>query len=325
VSAGGAPLSVVVVSWNSARFLEPCLASLDALRRRPERVVVVDNGSTDASVALVRQRFPHVVRIETGDNLGFCRANNLGIRATASPYVLVLNPDTRLEPDFVEQLLPAFDDPRVGIAAGKLLRFDGRTLDSAGQLLSRSRKVRDRGYGKPDRGQLDRDGPVFGACGAAATYRRTMLDSIAGPNGSYFDERFFAFGEDLDLAWRARRRGWLAVYRHRAVGYHARGGSATRHPRLRRFAALLGRSPEVRFHIVKNRYLAILRNDELGRYLRDAPFIWGRDVATFLLLLRASPGVLGRLWSERALFREVLAERRLDAGGSGHHFDRGRA
>jgi GT2 family glycosyltransferase len=329
VTGDRAPVAVVVVAWNSAAYLPACLGSLRDLERPPAEIVVVDNGSTDGGPETVERDFPEVHLIRPGGNTGFCRANNLGIVKTRSPFVLVLNPDTRLEPRFLEELLPAFDDPRVGIATGKLLRFDGRTLDTAGQTLGRSRQPKDRGYGRPDRGQLDRDDEVFGACAAAALYRRTMLESIADGPGQYFDERFFAFNEDLDLAWRARRLGWSAAYRYRAVGYHARGGSAD--PSTgERAPAMLRRAPSVRYHIVRNRWLTMLRNDRLGAWLRNSPFVLARDAATFLLLFLTSPGVLVRLWRERSGFRESLAlgrrdERRprLDAGASGHHVDPG--
>jgi GT2 family glycosyltransferase len=318
-----APVAVVVVTWNARGYVAACLESLRGLQRAPMEVLVVDNASTDGTVALVRDRFPEVRRIEAGANLGFCRANNLGIRSTRAPSVLVLNPDTRLEPDFLEQLLPAFEDPAVGIACGKMFRFDGETLDSCGQLLGRSRQPVDRGYGRADRGRFEQEEPVFGACGAAALYRRAMLDAIADPGDVYFDEAFFAFYEDLDLAWRAQRLGWKARYRPNAVGYHARGGTARGGRIRRRLAAMLSRSPEIRFHIAKNRYLTILRNDTPGAYLRDAPFIWSRDIATLLLLLCSSPSVLARIWKQRHVFHEAMAKRKLDAGRLRHQLEPG--
>lgn len=311
MTAGVAPVAVIIVSWNCRDHLDTCLASLRGLERSPQDVVVVDNASTDGTVAFVQQRYPEVRVLAQDANLGFCRANNEGIDCTTAPFVLVLNPDTRVEPTFVEGLLAAFEDPEVGIVSGKLLRFDGTTFDSAGQDLAPSRQPRDRGYGRPDRGQFDHDEAVFGACGAAALYRRAMLDDIVDEDG-YFDATFFAFYEDLDLAWRARRRGWKAVYRHDAVAYHARGGTAENRPVARRLAAMLGRSPEVRYHIAKNRYLTILRNDSPGAYCRNLPFILARDVATAGLLLATSPGVLGRLWKNRSLFRRALEKGRLD-------------
>jgi GT2 family glycosyltransferase len=280
---------------------------------------VVDNASGDGTPDRIRAGFPEAALIECGANVGFCRANNIGIGRTSSPFVLVLNPDTRLDPSFLEELLPAFDDPRVGLAAGKLLRFDGKTLDSAGQELSRSRQPLDRGYGAIDRGQHDSDDEVFGVCCAAAMYRRSMLETVGGPDGEFFTESFFAFFEDLDLAWRARRMGWKAAYRHRAVGLHARGGTAREPTGLGRVAAMMRRSPDIRFHIAKNRYLTILRNDTLGGYLRNLPFIAVRDLATLALLLVSSPRVVVRLWRERGLFREALRRRKLDSESPGHH------
>jgi GT2 family glycosyltransferase len=313
-----APVAVVIVTWNAATWVADCLGSLRGLVRSPAEVVVVDNGSSDGTAAIVREGFPEAVLVECGGNVGFCRANNLGISRTRSPLVLVLNPDARLAPGFIEELLPAFDDPRIGIAAGKLLRPDGRTLDSAGQMLARSRQPLDRGYGEADEGRFDSDAEVFGACGAAALYRRSMLEEVADPGGEVFDERFFAFYEDLDLAWRARRLGWRAAYRHRAVGWHARGATASRESVRRRKMAFLHRSAEARFHIAKNRYLTILRNDTPGAYLRDLPFVLGRDLALGGMLLLTSPGVLLRLWRERTVFGGALEKRRLDSARPRH-------
>ncbi len=317
------PVAVVVVTWNSARYIEDCLTTVFDLDRPPREIVVVDNASLDGTVDLVRNRFPTVRLIECGDNVGYCRANNLGIAETTSPYVLVLNPDTKLTPGFLRELLPALENPAVGIVAGKLLRFDDRHLDSAGQELGRSRQPIDRGYGRLDGGQFDHDVEVFGACGAAALYRRAMLDSVRDPETGFFDERFFAFYEDLDLAWRARRRGWKTAYRHRAVGYHARGGTTGRESPAARWAATLARPAEVRFHVAKNRYLVILKNDSLGGYLRNLPFIWARDLAMAGVLALTSPRVLLRLWRERGIFREVFARRRLAARPTGHETQKG--
>lgn len=314
-----APVAVVIVTRNSTRFISDCLASLRALERPPAEVVVVDNASSDGTAQVVRSAFPEVLVVESGANEGFCRGTNVGIARTSSPWVLALNPDTRLHARFLEELLPAFEQPRVGIACGKLLRFDGRTLDSAGQERGRSRRPVDRGYGTIDTGELDRDQEVFGACGAAALYRRAMIDDVADAGGTFFDEAFFAFYEDLDVAWRARRRGWRAVYRHRALGWHYRGGTAERSVVRRRGMALASRDPGTKFHIAKNRYLMVLRNDDARSYLRDLPFILARDAATVLILLATSPGVLARLWRERGVFRNALAKRRLDEARPKHH------
>jgi GT2 family glycosyltransferase len=294
VSAGG--VAVVVVSWNAASWLPGCLAALAEQTVLPDEVVVVDNASRDASVPVARAHGARVL----------------------PPFVLLLNPDTALAPDFLENLLPAFEDPGVAAACGKLLRWDGRTLDSAGQTLGLSRRPVDRGYGTRDTGRFDRPQDVFSACAAAALYRRSALDAVSGPAGEVFDPEFFAFYEDLDLAWRLRRAGWRIAYRPKAKGRHARGATAGDPGVRRRFQALRHRSPEVRFHVVKNRWLTLLRNETVPGFLAHLPWILARDGATVALLAATSPGVLVRLWRERALFREAWRARRLDFIRHGH-------
>ena len=298
-----APVAVVIANWNGADWLPGCLDSLRSLQRPPAEIIVVDNGSEDESAAIVAG-FPEVVWLPLGENTGFCHANNLGIVRTQAPYVLALNPDTKLGPQFLEAQLPAFDqDPRLGLSAGKLLRFDGTTIDSAGQLLSRSRQPIDRGYGTPDRGQFDEAEEVFSVCGAAALYRREMLERVALGPDEYFDERFFAFYEDLDLAWRARRQGWRVRYEPRAVGQHARGATVQPGGDVARFTATWKRSADVRFHLLKNRWLMLQRNDTAGERLKNLPWILARDGVMLIIAAVRSPGVLLRLWRERTIFR----------------------
>jgi GT2 family glycosyltransferase len=306
------PVSVVIVTWNSAEYIGPCLESIGTVARRPAEIVVVDNASMEGTLEIVRATAPEAEILPLGTNTGFCHAANRGIAATRSPLVLVLNPDTRLTPTFLEELLPAFHDPRVGLAGGKLLRFDGVTIDSAGQMLGRSRQPIDRGYGTRDVGQLDRDEEVFGVCGAAVVYRRKMIEDVSRANGQFYDEEFFAFYEDLDVAWRARKKGWRAAYRHRAVALHARGGTAADRRVSSRGQAFLYRDAVLRYHIAKNRYLTMLRNDRVADYLAHWPFIFARDLLTFLALVCLSPRAALYIWETRGLFRRALDLRAAD-------------
>lgn len=309
-------VAAVVVSWNAASWLPGCLDALAAQTEPPQEVVVVDNGSSDGSAETARACGARVLALPA--NEGFCAGNNRGIAATTAPLVLLLNPDTALGPTFLERLRPAFEVDRVGAACGKLFRWDGRTLDSAGQELGRSRQPVDRGYGTLDRGLYDQPAEVFSACAAAALYRREALDAVAGPSGAVFDPRFFAFYEDLDLAWRLRRAGFEVVYRPEATGRHARGSTAASAGVRRRFQALLHRSPDIRFHVQKNRWLTLLRNETLSGFVAHLPWIVARDAATLALFAATSPGVIGRLWRDRALFGQVWRERRLDFIRPGH-------
>lgn len=266
-------VTVAIPSWNSLSFLKLSLSSHDNQTFNDYEIVVIDNGSTDGSSRFVADNFPDVRLIRNRENLGFCVACNQGVEAGSGEYILILNSDTKLAPDFIEHALSVFyKDDRIGIVTGKILRFDEKTIDSTGQFPNRSRRAIERGYNLPDDGQFDTPGYVFSGCGAAVIYKREMLEDIA-MDSEYFDEDYFAFYEDLDLAWRAQLRGWKAYYEPKAVAYHYRGGSAgARKGLLGRFE--FSRRPRyIQKHIWKNGILTIIKNDDFPSILRDLPFI----------------------------------------------------
>ena len=306
-------VTVVVVSWESAGVLTACLESLAAQSLAPEAVVVVDNASADDSAGIARRFGCDVVQNRA--NLGFCRASNLGWARARGGAVLFLNPDVVLDAAYLEAATAPFEaSPRLGFVAGKLLRADRVTLDSTGQFLGRSRRTIDRGYGERDRGQCEHPGPVFSVCGAAALYRREALEEIA-PDGEVFDADFFAFHEDLDLGWRAQRHGWTGCYVPAARGYHLRGGS---NDELRTAAVPRARittlpDPVLR-HAVKNRYLAMIKNDTLPAIARDLPFILGRELLLWSYLGLRRPRVAWGVLADRATRAGAWEKRRRDQG-----------
>ena len=314
--SGEAPplVSVIVVSWNSRRFLPGCLGSVEEQTHPAVETIVVDNGSTDGSAELVAGRFPRARLLKNRDNLGFCRANNDALKHCGGVFILCLNADAVLERDFLEKALPVFGaDPRVGMVSGKVSRFEPGILDSAGQLLTRARRIRDRGYGERDRGLYDEPCEVFSVCGAVALYRREMVEAVSSA-GELFDETFFSFGEDMDVCWRARRAGWIARYEPSARARHFRGGSQTGERSLAgRFSQMARRPHPVRAHIVKNRYLMIIKNDTPGALLRDLPFVLAWEAAQWGWLLLASPRTLPHLWRMRGTLGRAL-RRRLGRG-----------
>jgi len=301
-------VSVVIVSWNSAAFLSQCLDSLRAQSLPPVQVVVVDNDSQDDCVGAARAAGAEVV--ENRDNLGFCRASNLGWARCKGDAVLFLNPDVILEPDYLMRATAALAaHPEAGMVAGKLLRFDGVTLDSAGQFLARSRKTVERGYNTTDEGQFEEAGYVFSVCGAAALYRRSALQEVA-PDGEAFDEDFFAFHEDLDLGWRAQRMGWRGWYEPQARARHFRGSTDAARRAGNRGRRLTTLPEEVAYHAVKNRYLAMIKNDSASRILWDLPFILGREFLIWGYLLLRRPRVGWRVLSDGASRRRAWEHRR---------------
>jgi GT2 family glycosyltransferase len=281
-------VSVVIVNWNHGRFLEGCLDALRAQDYPAFDVTVADNGSTDGSPERVARRYPDVHLLTFSENLGFARAFNRAARRTTSPFVLSLNPDVVVRPGFIAELVRAAGrGERIGMAAPKLLRVDSpEVLDSTSLLIDRRRRPRDRGQGELDQGQYDARHEAFGACGAAALYRRAMLDDLA-LDGEYFDEDFFAYYEDADLAWRAQLRGWRCVYAPRAVATHTRGwGDALR---KRGHAAKDGRGARL---ALRNRYLMAIKNDAWRYLLADLPLILAAELPRLAYAALAAPQVL---------------------------------
>ena len=200
-------ISVVIVNFNGRNFLKNCLSALHSQTYSPLEVILVDNASTDGSIGFVQEQFPWVALCPQQENLGFAGGSNAGIREAGGEFILTLNPDTIPSPDFIEQLArPMSADPMTGMCASKMLLPDGR-INSTGICISRSGAAWDRGMNMPDQGQFDEGGEVFGPCGGAALYRRAMLDETGD-----FDEDFFLYMEDVDLAFRGRLSGWKCSY-----------------------------------------------------------------------------------------------------------------
>jgi GT2 family glycosyltransferase len=295
-------VAVGVVSFNSAPDLPRCLATVRAQTVPPAELLVWDNASHDGSAELARASGAHVVASPA--NLGFAAAANALVRGTSAPWLLLLNPDAWLAPDYLERLAAAGErDPRIGSLTGKVLRppeGDGPPLiDSAGHVLYRNRTALNRGENEPDRGQYDIAGEVFGVCAAAGLYRRTMLEDVR-VGDEYFDSRFFAYLEDVDLDWRAQLRGWTAWYEPSAVAYHARGHRGKR--RMRHAGVLR--------HSLKNRYLLMLRNDRLADWLRDLPVILGMEALRAADYAVTHPSALRGYWDLVRLLGHAVASRR---------------
>lgn len=302
-------VSVLIVTWNSEAFIEECLLSVLEQSYPNIETIVVDNRSLDSTVRIIKDKFPRVHLLENEENRGYCHGNNQGLKKSSGDYVLFLNSDVVLENDYIEKALSGFrKGERIGMVSGKIFRFDRTTIDSTGQFLARSRKTIERGYGRKDDGFFDREGNVFSVCGAAAFYRKRMIEDISYENGELFDEDFFSFHEDIDLGWRANLMGWRGYYIPEAVAYHFRGGTGSRSGEARSHQ-IRGRPTLLKYHIFKNRYLSIIKNDTLSSYVFNFPFIAARDAALFFYFLGTSPAVFWLLLKNRRLFRQAFKKR----------------
>jgi GT2 family glycosyltransferase len=316
--SAGARVSICIVTWNHAADVVGCLRSLDLQTRQPDEIVVVDNGSTDGTPDAVRRAAPRAAVVELPDNAGFCRAMNVAISRSRGDYVVTLNPDCRLERTFLDRAASALDgSPDVGSVAAKLVRFDGdepsgreSTIDSAGLADSWTRRIVNRGEGRFDDGRWNSASRVFGACAAAAAYRRRALAAVSGPGEVPFDEAFVAYKEDADLAWRLRRAGWSCLYEPRAVALHRR-----RWRRENRRDVPL----EIRRRSLVNRWLLLAKNESLARFVLELPILAAIEAAILVRVLASEPSLRaayadGRRRVIAALKRRIAARRAAGAG-----------
>jgi len=220
---GSPPISVVIVNWNGGRFLLRVLEALQGQSRAPARVVVVDNGSSDGSDALVARSFPGVRLRRVGENVGFAAANNLALREEVeTPWAALLNPDAVPERDWIERLWQGVRaHPGCSAYGCRMRRYDDpRRLDGTGDCYHPCGWGWRRDYGVTETDAHLQPGEIFAPCAAAALYRREDVLAIEG-----FDEDFFCYFEDVDLGFRLRLAGKRCFYLPAAIVRHV--GSAT--------------------------------------------------------------------------------------------------
>lgn len=283
-------VSVIIVNWNGRHHLERCLPALTRQTYDNFEIILVDNHSTDDSLTYVRQRFPDVRLLALEENTGFARGNNVGIQASSAPLIALLNNDTQPDRNWLTALVTAVHaDETIGMVASRMLFYDQpHLINSAGVCLDRAGIAWDRLGGQPDSTrEAETAVDVFGPCAGAALYRRSLLEQVG-----LFDEDFFMYLEDVDLAWRAQLAGWRGVYAPEARVLHHHSASAVEGSPFK--SRLLGR----------NKWLTILKNYPGGLLWRYLPFILAYDMGSVLVALLQQRNVhplIGRLKALRLL------------------------
>ena len=272
-------VTVVIPNYNGARFLRGCLQSV--LRQEqgtPEYdVLVVDNGSRDGSLELLRREFPQVDVIALPRNTGFCHAVNLGIRRSETPYVILLNNDTKVMPGFVAGLCRAVErDDRIFSVSARMLMWDRpQLLDDAGDRYCALGWAYARGRGERAE-RYSGAAEIFSACGGAAIYRRAVFREIG-----LFDEVHFAYLEDLDIGWRARIYGYRNFYEPSAEVIHY--GSASTGSRYNEKKTVLSAA---------NNIYVIGKNMPTLQVLLNMPFLIPGFLVKYLFFCRKGMGLL---------------------------------
>jgi hypothetical protein len=270
-------ISVIIPTFNSSRFITGCLESLKGQAYRDFETIIIDNGSVDGTSTRVRAVFPGAKLIINHANLGACKARNQGIRIARGQWILTLDCDVELKQDFFLEFVKIAKDlpAKTGMVQAKILQSDRRHIFSTGIFVSFLRRFYDIGMGRPDNQEFAQPRLILGGCSAASFLRKQMLEETKGANG-YFDERFFFLVEDVDLAWRARCKGWMGVYRPELVCYH-QGNSSGTDKKLRQYLCF------------RNRFYAIMNNEGLHSYLGKVfPFLF-YDLPRFCFLFFNNP------------------------------------
>lgn len=272
-------ISIVIPNFNGIRFLADCLGSLEEQKgSAPEfEVIVVDNGSKDGSVELIKRDWPWVELISLPSNTGFCHAVNVGIQASHTPYVILLNNDTKVLPGFVQHLYEAIcgKEKLFSVSSCMLMWDQTALIDDAGDQYCVLGWAYGRGKGKPaDAFSTARS--VFSACGGASIYRKSVLEEIG-----LFDEFHFAYLEDLDIGYRARIFGYENRYEPKAKVIHY--GSASTGSRYNPRKTTLASANSV--------YL-IWKNMPLLQWIWNLPFLLLGFFLKFLFFCKKGMGKL---------------------------------
>ncbi len=244
-------VTVVIPNYKGIKYIRDCMDSLRGQKGAPFEILIIDNASKDGSLQILQKEYPEARVIALEENTGFCHAVNLGIQESKTPYVILLNNDTIVKPDFVAALVRAIEEQEdiFSVSAQMLSMEDENILDGAGDGYNILGWAYARGKGMPA-DKYSKKTEVFSACGGAAIYRKCIMEQIG-----YFDENHFAYLEDVDIGYRARIYGYRNIYDPAAKVIHA--GSAVSGSRYNEFKTKLA-SANNAYVVVKNLPLLLL-------------------------------------------------------------------
>jgi len=251
-------VTVIIPNYNGIKFVKDCLDSVRRQDYKDFETIIVDNASADGSYEYIKENYPEMELIRNEENYGFSVAVNMGIKASKTEYVLLLNNDTELEPNFITEIVKCIEqDDKIFACSSKMINFYNRdVMDDAGDMYSITASAYQRGCGLPAKG-YNKQVDVFAACAGAALYRREIFEEIG-----YFDVQHFAYLEDIDVGFRAKLYGYRNVYCPKAVVYHM--GSATSGSKYNTFKVKLA---------ARNNIYLIYKNMPLWFFILNFPFL----------------------------------------------------
>jgi len=312
-------VSINILNYNDKRTIKKAIGSAVKQTYPYLEILIIDNASTDGSCEMIKEEINNwrkrrkdlletlypdknysvqIRLIKNSTNRGFAPGHNQAICECRGDFILCLNADAILKPDYIEQALGPFGDLKVGAVQGKLIRYDFKRdqalkdeegkyniIDAVGLSMLKNRRIIARGQGEPDRGQYERAEEIFGVDGAVPIYRREALEDVK-IFGEYFDEDFFLYKEDVDLAWRLRLYGWKAIYQPKAVACHGRGAgdsAATTYGKIIQERRKI--SQKSKYYSFKNQRLMQIKNEMSLLLLRDFPQFLFKEIGSWIYVI----------------------------------------
>lgn len=303
-------VSVTILTYNAQKYIKKCLDSVLAQTYPNIELIIIDNNSGDETKKLISDiKYPIPYRIILNkSNTGFAAGQNQGIRMSRGKYVLCLNQDAWLDKDYIGNAVAVLEkNKKAASVQGKLMRFDFQNnkildiIDTTGLVMLKNRRIINRDQGtacrpgeKKDQNKIEE---IFGPDGAAPVYRRTALEDIKlprtekkgiGENNSmeYFDEDFFIYKEDVDLAWRLRLYGWKNLFVGQCAAYHGRGaGDSAALSSLEIIKERRKISPLAKYYSWKNQRLMQIKNETPGVFLKHLPWFLPKEIASWIYIL----------------------------------------
>jgi GT2 family glycosyltransferase len=300
-------ISIIIICYNSERFLKKAITSLINQTVKFDRIIVIDNNSSDNSLEILSQ-YIEVEVIALKENVGYSRGANIGIRHVETDLTLIANSDIILDQEFNAKVISKCQqDKDIGLLSPLILRFDRKTVDSAGQECSRALYPKETGFNQEMKSLPIKEGSVFSVCGAATLFTRKALERLK-INDEYYDEDFFIFWEDFDIGWRANLLGLKVHFYPEAIVYHYRSATLKRNF-LSRFSLALSRSSNIKYHLVKNRYLTLIKNFRFKKNIRSIPFVFLKDLIWISMLTLSSPKIIIKLLKSGRYIGTALKKR----------------
>lgn len=215
-------ISIVTINFNGKQFLKRCLNSVLLEKEKPFEIILVDNGSTDGSAEFIRKEWDNEKRLKLivlEKNVGAAKARNIGVQNSSSPYILILDNDTKIKQGWFDKIIDFINQhPNLGLAQPKLLTMDTNKFNYAGDLIGPFGFLIERARGAEDRGQFDKVDKIFSLNIASAFFRKEVFEQLGG-----FDEDYYLYWEETDLAWRTWLAGYQVLFAPNIVVWHAYG------------------------------------------------------------------------------------------------------